>query len=42
MIDTGFGVSFKIIKDTEDTEDIITVIDNNLPNSKWDRRRQVL
>lgn len=39
MIDTGFGVSFKVIKDMGET---VTVIDNNLPNSKWDRRRMVL
>ncbi len=39
MIDTGFGCSFKVVKEMGDTA---VVIDNNLPNSRWERRRRVL
>jgi len=39
MKDTGFGVSFEVIRSELG---VSTTIDNNLPISKWDKRRMVL
>ena len=39
MKDTGFGVSIEVL-DTGFGK--VLIIDNNLPESKWDKMRQVL
>lgn len=39
MKDINFGVSIEVTKYMGET---MVVIDNNLPNSKWERMRQVL
>lgn len=39
MIPLNFGVEIEVTKYMGET---MLVIDNNLPNSKWDQMRQVL